>query len=121
MRPSPSLQIIKEGDDTLDILKRCHALVTVSSTVILDALMMDRECVLATYLAGESRMDYDAYDAIYSIEGEGQIDEMIQRSMIDKRSYRNKRRLLEDELYLLDGKAGERAAKAIVSMIPEAH
>jgi len=121
MRPSPSLQIIKEGDDTLDILKRCHALVTVSSTVILDALMMDRECVLATYLAGESRMDYDAYDAIYSIEGEGQIDEVIQRSMIDKRSYRNKRRLLEDELYLLDGKAGERAAKAIVSMIPEAH
>ena len=64
------LEIIKEGDETFEILKRSDVLITVSSTVILEALMMNKECVVANYLAGESCLDYDRYNAIYSIKSE---------------------------------------------------
>jgi hypothetical protein len=37
--------------------------------------------------------------------------------MLSKKSYQNKKTLLEDELYRLDGKAGKRSARFIESMI----
>lgn len=111
------LEIIKEGDETFAILKRSDVLITVSSTVILEALMMNKECVVANYLAGESRLDYDRYNAIYAIESENEIYNVLKNSMLYKKSYQNKKTVLEDELYRLDGKAGERAARFIESMI----
>jgi len=112
-----SVKVIKEGDETFELLKKTDVFITVSSTMILDALIMDKECVVANYLAGESRLEYGQYDAIHCIENESEIEEVIKNSMINKKSYQNKKRLLEDELYKLDGKASLRAAKLIESMI----
>lgn len=117
--PGPTFRILKEGDDTLEILVHSYALVTVSSTVILDALIMDRECIVANYLAGESKMEYGQYDAIYSVENEEHLEEFIAESLRKKKPFENKKRLLEDELHLLDGNAGQRAAKAILSILTE--
>ena len=64
---------MKEGDETFEILKRSDILITVSSTVILEALMMNKECVVVNYLAGESRLEYAKYDAIHSIESEHEM------------------------------------------------
>ena len=113
------LEIIKEGDETFEILKKSDVLITVFSTVILEALMMNKECVVTNYLAGESRLDYDQYNAIYSIKSENEIYNVLKNSMLSKKSYQNKKTLLEDELYRLDGKAGERSARFIESMIAE--
>ena len=116
-----SLEIVKEGDDTFEILKRSDALITVSSTIILEALMMDKECVVANYLAGESRLEYGHYDAINSIESEDEIYDVIKNSILSKKSYKNKKCLLDDELYKLDGKASQRTARFIESMISQLH
>ena len=108
-----SIEIIKEGDDTFELLKRADVLITVSSTIVLEALMMDKECVVGSYLAGESRLEYGKYDAIHSIESEEEIYDVMKKAILSKKSYENKHRLLEDELYRLDGKAGQRAASFI--------
>jgi len=111
------LKIIKEGYETFEILKGVDAVITISSAIILEALMMDKECIAANYLAGRRRFDYDSYDAVYSIESEEEIYDVLKDSMLFKKSYENKKRLLEDELYKLDGKAGVRTAEIIESMI----
>jgi hypothetical protein len=79
--------------------------------------MMDKECIAANYLAGKRRFDYDSYNAFYSIENEEEIYNVLKESILLKKSYENKKRLLEDELYKLDGKAGVRTAEIIESMI----
>jgi hypothetical protein len=115
-RPA-SLEIIKEGDDTFDILMRSYALVTVSSTMVLEALMMNKECVVAEYLAGTSCLEYESYDAVHVIKNELDIKEIFKNSLTSKKPVENKKKLLNDELYLLDGMASQRAAQAIESMI----
>ena len=116
IKENPDLEIIKEGDDTFEILKRSDVLITVSSTIVLEALMMDKECIIATYLAGEFRLEYEKYDAVYSIQNEDEIYHKIKNTVSTKKSYANKQQLLEDELYLIDGQAGLRAAIIIESM-----
>lgn len=111
------LEIIKKGDEAFEIMRRSDALITVSSTVILDALMLNKECIIASYLAGESRLEYDAYDATFSIKNENEIHDVIKMSLLSKKSYQNKKRLLEDELYKLDGQASKRVVNFIERMI----
>ena len=113
----PSLGIVKEGDDTFELLKRSDALITVSSTVILEALMMNKECIIANYLAGEARLDYSEYDAVHCIEREEEIYNGIEKSLSSRKRFESKKRLLEDELYKLDGQSGLRAAKFIEGMM----
>jgi CDP-glycerol glycerophosphotransferase (TagB/SpsB family) len=116
-KETSTVEIIKGGDETFDLLKRADAFITVSSTMILDALLMDKECIVANYLAGESRLEYGKYDAVHLIENEKDIEAVLKSSLTIKKSYENKRALLEDELYKLDGRAGWRAAKVIEAMI----
>lgn len=108
-----AIEVIKEGDDTFDILKRSDVLITVSSTVILEALMMNKECVTVNYLAGESILDYQEYDAVYSIDSENQIFDVIKATIESPKNQHNKKKLLEDEVFKLDGQAGHRAAAII--------
>ena len=79
--------------------------------------MMDKECLIANYMAGEGRLDYERYDAVFTINSENEISSVIKKSMIQKKTYRNKQRLLEDELYKLDGKSGERTSDFIDQII----
>jgi hypothetical protein len=110
-------KVIKEGDETFELLKKADVFITVFSTIILDALLMDKECIVANYLAGESRLEYGQYDAINCIESEEEIEDVLKKTMAFRKSYVNKKHLLEDELYKLDGKACLRTAKVIESMI----
>ena len=110
-------KIVKQGDDTFEILKGIYALITVSSTMIIEALMMNKEGIAIDYLAGEQKLDYNEYDAVYSIESRDQIYDVIKNALTIKKPYENKKRLLEDELYNLDGKSAERTAKAIQALL----
>lgn len=113
----PFVEIMKEGYDTFEILKKVDVVITISSAIVWEGLMMNKECILASYLAGTRRLDYDSYDAIHTIEYEEEIHEVMKKSMLSKKRYENKKRLLEDEIYKLDGKAGYRTARFIESMI----
>lgn len=106
----PSCRVIKEGDDTFELLKKADVLITISSTVILEALMLKKDCIVVDYLAGESKLNYGSYDAVYSIANENEIDQVIKKSINKRKSKENKLRLLLDELYKLDGCSGKRAA-----------
>jgi CDP-Glycerol:Poly(glycerophosphate) glycerophosphotransferase len=112
-----SVEIIKEGDDTFEILKKSYAIITDFSTVALEALIMGKECVVAGYLAGDNRFEYDEYDAMYCIEHESEICDKIKASILQKKKSSNKRKLLEDELFKLDGNSGARAARNIERML----
>ena len=89
--------------------------------MILEALMLDKECVVADYLAGESRLEYGPYDATHTIEREEEIFDAMKKSLLYKSSYQNKKKLLEDELYKLDGQAGLRTARLIESLVRSDH
>jgi len=114
---SAGFEIIKEGDDTLTILQKSYGLITINSTVMIEALMLNKEGIAVNYLAEGDRLDYDEYDAIYCIDREQDILEVLKMSAIIRKSDQNKRRLLEDELYRLDGKAGVRVANLIDVMV----
>ncbi len=107
------LEVLKGGDDTFALLEKSEGLVTVSSTVVLEALMMGKECVVANYLAGVSRLEYGSYDAVHVVEAEEEIPAAMRASSVSPKSTENKRKLLEDELFTLDGRSGERAARRI--------
>jgi len=111
------IEIVKQGDDTFDILKDIYALITVSSTMIIEALLLDKEGITVDYLAGEQRLHYSKYDAVYAIEDSDQISQVISNALHKKKPYVNKKRLLEDELFELDGKAAERIAQLIQSSL----
>lgn len=112
-----SLEVIKEGDNTFDLLKRSDTLITVSSTVVLEALMMQKECILVSYLAGESRLEYNEYDAVHTIESRDKILNVLENSIVYKKSALNKQKLLKDEMYKFDGLAGYRSARVIENIL----
>jgi hypothetical protein len=111
------VEIVKEGDDTFSILKQSDVLITVSSTVILEALMMNKECVIVNYLAGESRLDYNEYDAVCTIDSDKDIFDVIKNTSLYRKQRSNKEKLLEDELFKLDGHSGYRSAEIIENLI----
>ncbi len=116
---SSFIKIIKEGDETFEILTRSYAVVTDFSTVGLEALILDKECIAANYLSGDNRFEYNEYDAIYTIESEDQIFSVLKDSSQFKKSNKNKRKLLKDEMYKLDGYSSLRAADIIEKFIKE--
>jgi hypothetical protein len=114
---SDGVEIVKEGYDTYQILKKVDAVITIASTIVLEALIMKKECIVINYLAGRLKLGYDAYDAMHSVDSPEQLSKVIEEAKYLKKDSVNKKRLLEDELYLLDGRAGERAARAIEEML----
>lgn len=114
---SSSIKVIKEGYDTFEVLSKVDAVITIPSAIILEVLMLNKECLIATYLEGESFDDYIRYDAIHFINSEKEASDVIRKSAVVRKSYDNKMRLLEDELYKLDGCSGARAAEFIKGLI----
>jgi hypothetical protein len=111
------LKIIKGGDDTFDVLKKSETLITVSSTVILDALLMDKKCVVVDYLAGLSKLGYQSYNAVFTIKDEHEIEKVLLEALKSDKPLENKIRLLEDELFKLDGLSGKRVADFLESYV----
>ncbi len=111
------LHILKGGDETSTLLKKVTGMITVSSTVILDALMLNKKCVVVDYLAGESQLQYDSYDAVFQISSKKEIELILNEAIKQDKKQSNKITLLEDELYKLDGQSAERAADLIKNFI----
>ena len=103
-------EVIKEGDETIDLLKKVYGLITVASTVITEALIMDREGILVDYLAGEQKLPYSGYDAIRHINTMEDVYSVIENSIKNSKPFENKKALLGHNLYKLDGRSAERVA-----------
>lgn len=109
--------IIKTGDDTIKLLPEVYGLITVASTVITEALILDREGILVDYLAKGLKLPFSGYDAVFHIKQLNDLKKILNESLTGQKTFENKRKLLEDNLYLLDGKASERVAKIIEDCI----
>ncbi len=105
--------IIKEGDETLNLLKNVYGVITVASTVVTEALIMDREGILVDYLAKGLKLPFGGYDAVHHINSLNEIEPILLNSLKHKKSFENKKNLLEKNLYLLDGKSSDRVATII--------
>lgn len=117
LKSDSSIKVIKEGYDTFNILEEIYAIITIPSAIILEALLMDKECIIISYMQGESFTDYVKYDAMYFIYSEDEIDEIIRESTQVKKKQEHKIHLLEDELYMLDGKASIRIVEFLSKCI----
>lgn len=102
--------VIKTDDDTIELLSRSDGLITISSTVVLEALIFGKECVVLDYLAGKTSLGYGASGAVHLVEEASKLGEHLGEAVSNPTSPDAKRRLLEDELHLLDGRAAERVA-----------
>ena len=78
-------------------------MITVSSTVILDALMLNKKCIVVDYLAGESQLKYDSYDAVFQISIREEIESVLNESIKKDKKQSGKKTFLEEELFKLDG------------------
>lgn len=112
-----SFKIIKESYDTFSILGEVDAIITIPSAIVLEALLLDKECIIISYLHGESFEDYLHYDAMYFIHSENEVEKVIKESAFAKKKRENKIQLLEDELYMLDGKASIRTVEFLNKII----
>ena len=108
--------VIKEGDETFNLLVKSYGVITPASTVVTEALILDREGILVDYLAGGLKLPFGGYDAVHHINCPEDISSIISNSIKYKKAFQNKKNLLENNLYKLDGKAGERVAKCIESL-----
>ena len=61
-------KVIKSGDSTLDTLRHVYGIITVASTVITEALILNREGILVDYLANEMKLPLSGYDAVFHID-----------------------------------------------------
>lgn len=111
-------EIIKKGDETISLLKKSYGLITVASTVVTEALILDREGIIIDYLAKkEQKLPYRKYNAVHYINSRKDIYKCIEESRIDKKPFENKKKLLEDMLHYIDGKAANRVAKEIMELL----
>ena len=62
------------------------------------------------YLAGKSRLDYDSYNAVFTIKAEEDIEKVLSKTLKSDKAFENKKFLLYDELFQLDGCSGQRMA-----------
>jgi hypothetical protein len=111
------VKVIKVGEDTFELLKTSYALITVSSTSVLEALLMDKECILVNFLAGEAKLEYKDYNALYCIDDCSDIDSVLQLCINSKKPFQNKLKLLGDELHILDGSSSSRVAQTFESFL----
>jgi hypothetical protein len=113
IQSSEYLSVIKEGYDTYDLLLKVYGVATIASAIVLEALMLDKECIVANYIAGRRRFDYDQYDALFSINQDAELDRVVGMCIERKKPWANKKRLLEDEIFSLDGNSALRTAMFI--------
>lgn len=105
-----SFTVIKTGDDTVELLSQSDGFVTISSTVVLEALIFGKECVVLDYLAGKSSLGYGASGAVHVVETASRLGARLGDAVTNPTAPESKRRLLEEELHFLDGRAAERVA-----------
>ena len=78
--------------------------------------MMDKEGIGVHYLSGNQNLcHYNRFNAIHVINNIKEIPDAIRDAIQFKKPYENKKRLLESEIFKLDGKASKRVSEVIES------
>jgi UDP-N-acetylglucosamine 2-epimerase len=115
--PHDSLEhydILRESDTAvLGLLKQVYGVITVSSTVVTEALIMNREGIVVDYLAGDFQLPFKGYSAVHHINNVEDVAPVLEKSIQKKIPFENKKKLLKDNIYSLDGKSAKRAVEII--------
>lgn len=109
-------EIIKESDATvLALLKQVYGVITVSSTIVTEALIMNREGIVVDYLAGDYRLSFDGYEIepVHHINSIEQVLNVLEKSINDRIPFEYKKPYLEDNIFNLDGISAKYASEQI--------
>lgn len=109
-------EIIKESDTTvLVLLKQVYGIITVSSTMVTEALIMNREGIVVDYLAGDMRLSFDGYkiEPVHHINSIEQVFKVLEKSINDRIPFEYKKPYLEDNIFNLDGMSAKYASEHI--------
>lgn len=79
----PNATILKNAN-TYDLISRSDVVITPPSSVITEALIMDKPVFLFKFLENDSGIPYEKYDAVVATEDEDKIDSKINQILFDQ-------------------------------------
>ncbi len=112
-------EIIKESDATvLALLKQVYGVITVSSTMVTEALIMNREGIVVDYLAGDYKLSFDRYEIspVHHINSIKQVFNVLEKSINDRIQFEHKKPYLKDNIFNLDGISSGFASEKIENL-----
>jgi len=80
----PNAKISKNGN-TYDLIAQSDVIITPPSSVITEALILNKPVFLFKFLEGDSGIPYEKYNAVLATENEDQIDEKIRQILFDEK------------------------------------
>lgn len=80
----PHAQIFKNAN-TYDLIAQSDIVISPSSSVITEALILDKPVFLFKFLENDSGIPYEKYNAVVATEDENKIDDKINQILFDKK------------------------------------
>ena len=80
----PHAQIFKNAN-TYDLIAQSDIVISPSSSVITEALILDKPVFLFKFLENDSGIPYEKYNAVVATEDENKIDDKIKQILLDKK------------------------------------
>jgi CDP-glycerol glycerophosphotransferase (TagB/SpsB family) len=80
----PHAQIFKNAN-TYDLIAQSDIVISPSSSVITEALILDKPVFLFKFLENDSGIPYEKYNAVVATEDENKIDDKIKKILFDKK------------------------------------
>jgi len=115
--------IISDEVPLYELLCACDCIMTVASTVGLEAMILDKPVIEINVTDNAEGMGYAASGAAIGIDREEELWPAIQRALYDgevkKRLAEARQSFVYEQTYLQDGQASRRVANVIISMIEE--
>ena len=81
----PNAKISKNGN-TYDLIANSDVVITPPSSVITEAMILDKPVFLFKFLEGDSGIPYEKYGAVLATEKENQIDAKIEQILFDQKT-----------------------------------
>ena len=79
----PNAQIYKNAN-TYDLIAKSDVVISPPSSIITEALILDKPVFLFKFLANDSGIPYEKYNAVLASEDENEIDEKIRQILSDQ-------------------------------------
>lgn len=115
----PNAQIYKNAN-TYDLIAQSDVVITPPSSIITEALILDKPVFLFKFLANDSGIPYEKYNAVLASEDENEIDEKIRQILFDEKNrqiLRDGRKKFLDYVLEHKGNSSDQMIKLIKNMI----
>ncbi|UCC91433.1 MAG: UDP-N-acetylglucosamine 2-epimerase [Candidatus Aenigmatarchaeota archaeon] len=112
--------VIVKNIDIHELLKSCEIMITETSTTSLDATMLNKPVIIMNLGNQHEDTIYEKEGCGIGVHSEGELKSAIKRILHDKKTKnyfeKNRKKIIYDLMYRLDGKASKRIRKLVEKM-----